>query len=70
VRFLEPSMIPSLKSIILMGEAMSQGNLDTWSKINLINGYVTLTCVRHVNLLDFAVMARASVRSRQLSAVR
>ena len=40
VRFLEPSMVPSLATICLMGEAMSQTNLDTWSKINLINGYV------------------------------
>lgn len=38
VRFLEPSMVPTLATIILMGEAMSQANLDTWSKINLING--------------------------------
>lgn len=40
VRFLEPSMVPTLKTIILMGEAMSQANLETWSKINLVNGYV------------------------------
>ena len=39
VRFLEPSMVPTLASIVLMGEAMSQANLDTWSQINLINGY-------------------------------
>jgi non-ribosomal peptide synthetase component F len=38
VRFLEPAMVPSLATIILMGEAMSQSNLDTWSKIRLING--------------------------------
>jgi non-ribosomal peptide synthetase component F len=38
VRFLEPSMVPTLATIILMGEAMSQANLDTWSRINLING--------------------------------
>lgn len=38
VRFLEPSMVPTLKTIILMGEAMSQSNLETWSKINLVNG--------------------------------
>lgn len=40
VRFLEPSMVPTLSAIVLMGEAMSQANLDTWSKINLVNGYV------------------------------
>ena len=38
VRFLEPSMIPTLATVILVGEAMSQGNLDTWSQINLVNG--------------------------------
>jgi acyl-coenzyme A synthetase/AMP-(fatty) acid ligase len=38
VRFLEPAMVPTLATIILMGEPMSQANLDTWSKINLING--------------------------------
>ena len=38
VRFLAPSMVPTLATIILMGEAMSQANLETWSKINLING--------------------------------
>jgi non-ribosomal peptide synthetase component F len=42
VRFLEPSMVPTLATIILMGEAMTQGNLDTWSQIRLINGYVDL----------------------------
>ena len=40
VRFLEPAMVPTLVTIVLMGEAMSQANLDTWSKINLVNGYV------------------------------
>ena len=38
VRFLAPSMVPTMATIILMGEAMSQANLETWSKINLING--------------------------------
>lgn len=38
VRFLEPSMVPSLATIVLMGEAMSKSNVETWSKINLVNG--------------------------------
>lgn len=38
VRFLEPSMVPHLACIGLVGEAMSQANLDTWSKIRLVNG--------------------------------
>lgn len=41
VRFLEPSMVPSLTAICLVGEAMSQTNLDTWTQINLVNGYAT-----------------------------
>lgn len=40
VRFLEPALIPSLVTLILMGEAMSQKNLEVWSTINLVNGYV------------------------------
>lgn len=46
VRFLDPSMVPTLATIILMGEAMSQANLDTWTKINLVNGYVILLACR------------------------
>jgi non-ribosomal peptide synthetase component F len=42
VRFLDPTMVPTLATIILMGEAMSQANLDTWTKINLVNGYVVV----------------------------
>lgn len=38
VRFLEPAMVPSMATLVLMGEPMSQANLDTWSAINLING--------------------------------
>lgn len=33
VRFLEPAMVPGLETIVLAGEAMSQSNLDTWSRI-------------------------------------
>ncbi|CAJ2506120.1 Uu.00g002500.m01.CDS01 [Anthostomella pinea] len=38
-RFLEPSMVPTLATIVLMGEAMSQADLETWSQINLLNGW-------------------------------
>ncbi|KAF2267152.1 acetyl-CoA synthetase-like protein [Lojkania enalia] len=44
VRFLEPSMVPTLRTICLVGEAMSQANLDTWTKINLVNGYGPSEC--------------------------
>lgn len=40
VRFLEPAMVPSLASLILMGEAMTEKNLEVWSTIRLVNGYV------------------------------
>lgn len=39
IRFLEPSAVPGLKSLVLAGEALSQANVETWSKINLANGY-------------------------------
>ncbi|KAF1951517.1 nonribosomal peptide synthase [Byssothecium circinans] len=44
VRFLEPSMLPTLKVIVLMGEPMSQADLETWSKIYLVNGYGPSEC--------------------------
>ncbi|KAJ4299243.1 hypothetical protein N0V90_004487 [Kalmusia sp. IMI 367209] len=52
VRFLEPSMVPTLATIILMGEAMSQANLDTWSQINLINGDVGFPIGCHFWVVD------------------
>jgi amino acid adenylation domain-containing protein/non-ribosomal peptide synthase protein (TIGR01720 family) len=39
IRFLEPSAVPGLKSLVLAGEALSQANVETWSKIKLANGY-------------------------------
>ncbi|KAF2200881.1 AMP-binding-domain-containing protein, partial [Delitschia confertaspora ATCC 74209] len=44
VRFLEPAMVPHLQNISLVGEAMSQATLDTWSKIGLANGYGPSEC--------------------------
>ncbi|OCL10210.1 AMP-binding-domain-containing protein, partial [Glonium stellatum] len=45
VRFLEPSMVPRLATIALVGEAMSQSNLETWSKAqNLVNAYGPSEC--------------------------
>ncbi|KAH7344235.1 hypothetical protein BKA66DRAFT_580205, partial [Pyrenochaeta sp. MPI-SDFR-AT-0127] len=45
VRFLEPAMVPGLETIVLAGEAMSQSNLDTWSRIvNLVNAYGPSEC--------------------------
>ncbi|KAL4930202.1 nonribosomal peptide synthase Pes1 [Aspergillus undulatus] len=39
VRFIDPSSIPGVKTMILMGEAMSRADLETWSHIKLVNGY-------------------------------
>lgn len=39
VRFINPSSIPGVKTIILVGEAMSRADLETWSHIKLVNGY-------------------------------
>ena len=44
VRFLSPSMVPSLATMVLMGEAMSQANLEAWSSITLVNGYGPSEC--------------------------
>ncbi|KAJ5794166.1 AMP-dependent synthetase/ligase [Penicillium paradoxum] len=39
IGFIEIESIPGLESLVLAGEAMSQSQLATWSKIKLINGY-------------------------------
>ncbi|KAL4865220.1 hypothetical protein BDV12DRAFT_200342 [Aspergillus spectabilis] len=39
VRLINPSSIPGVRTIILVGEAMSKADLETWSHINLVNGY-------------------------------
>ena len=39
VNFLEPSMVPGLQTLLLMGEVMSQEHIQTWSSVNLLNGY-------------------------------
>lgn len=39
VSFLTPSMVPGLRTLLLMGEVMSQEHIETWSSINLLNGY-------------------------------
>ena len=44
VNFLTPSSVPQLKTLILVGEVMSQENISTWSSIKLINGYGPAEC--------------------------
>ncbi|KAJ5684602.1 uncharacterized protein N7477_000947 [Penicillium maclennaniae] len=39
IGFIEIGSVPGLKSLVLAGEAMSQSQLETWSSIQLINGY-------------------------------
>ncbi|KAI9371208.1 hypothetical protein BJX61DRAFT_548394 [Aspergillus egyptiacus] len=39
VRFLDPSTIPGVKTMILAGEAMTRGDLEQWSHIKLVNAY-------------------------------
>lgn len=39
IGFIEIDSVPGLKSLVLAGEAMSQSQLETWSKIKLVNGY-------------------------------
>ena len=39
IGFIEIETVPGLKSLVLAGEAMSQSQLATWSRIQLINGY-------------------------------
>ncbi|KXG45667.1 AMP-dependent synthetase/ligase [Penicillium griseofulvum] len=39
VGFIEIESVPGLESLVLAGEAMSQSQLATWSKIKLVNGY-------------------------------
>ena len=44
-RLLSPEQIPSLKSLGLVGEAMSQADLQTWAPhVNLINAYGPAEC--------------------------
>lgn len=39
IGFIEIESVPGLQSLVLAGEAMSQSQLATWSKIQLVNGY-------------------------------
>lgn len=55
-RILNPDEIPSMKTMILGGEALSRTDLDAWAhKLHLVNGYgpsecsVAATCHPHLN---------------------
>jgi len=57
IRLVEPSQVPSLKTLVLGGEAVKKDNIQAWEgKVNLLNGYgPTETCV-------FAVCGTASLQ--------
>ena len=46
VNFLDPSELPDLRTLLLMGEGMSRSNMTTWSRkgIRLINAYGPAEC--------------------------
>lgn len=44
VNFLTPPAVPRLKTLLLVGEVMSQENMSKWSSIKLINGYGPAEC--------------------------
>lgn len=44
VGFIDPADVPDLKTLVLAGEAMSQSHIETWSHLNLVNGYGPSEC--------------------------
>ena len=42
--FFTPTTVPQLKTLLLVGEAMNQENISTWSSIKLVNGYGPAEC--------------------------
>jgi len=44
VGFIDPAEVPGLKTLVLAGEAMSHTHINTWSGINLVNGYGPSEC--------------------------
>ena len=44
VNFLTPPSVPCLQTLLLVGEAMSQENMSTWSSIKLLNAYGPAEC--------------------------
>ncbi|KAL9079438.1 MAG: hypothetical protein Q9157_001692 [Trypethelium eluteriae] len=54
IGYLEPSTVPSLKTLVLAGEAMSSDQITTWSKIKLVNGYGPSECAV-CSLVNFPV---------------
>ncbi len=42
--FFTPTTVPQLKTLLLVGEAMNQENISTWSSVKLVNGYGPAEC--------------------------
>ena len=54
VRTIQPSQIPQVKTLVLVGEAMSQQDLITWAdRVTLVNGYGPTECsaIATVNIM-------------------
>lgn len=51
VKFIDPVRVPSLRTLVTGGEAMTQAVIDSWSHINLINCYgpAETSVVSHVH---------------------
>ncbi|RMI99792.1 hypothetical protein CDV36_015946, partial [Fusarium kuroshium] len=51
VKFIDPTKVPSLRTLVTGGEAMTQAVIDSWSHINLINCYgpAETSIVSHVH---------------------
>ncbi|KAF2200880.1 acetyl-CoA synthetase-like protein [Delitschia confertaspora ATCC 74209] len=54
VRTIQPSQVPQVKTLVLVGEAMSQQDLITWAdRVTLVNGYGPTECsaIATVNIM-------------------
>ncbi|KAJ5964403.1 HC-toxin synthetase [Penicillium vulpinum] len=71
VRLLRPEQVPTLKTLILGGEALHEDNIQTWSEsLRLMNGYgPTETCVFCVMKTFAGKNDRCDVLGRAVSSV-
>ncbi|KAL4809630.1 hypothetical protein BDV18DRAFT_157379 [Aspergillus unguis] len=61
IRFIDPSNVPGVHTVILAGEAMSRADLETWSHIKLVNAYgptEAAICAAFNNKVDMATDCR------------
>jgi amino acid adenylation domain-containing protein len=71
VRLIQPDQVPTLKTLILGGEALGQDNITVWAdKLKLMNGYgPTETCVFCIMNTFDTTKDRADVLGRAVSSV-